>query len=49
MLVMLITQLLIQRIKYVITVLENIETNAKEVFNWFSMNYLKASPDKSQL
>ena len=28
---------------------ENIETKGKEVFSWFSMNYLKANPDKSQL
>ena len=32
--------------KNVETVLENIETRAKEVFNWFSMNYLKVNPDK---
>ena len=32
-----------------VTVLENIETKGKEVFNWFSMNYLKANPDKSRL
>ena len=36
-------------VKNVVTVLENIETNGKEVFTWFSMNYLKANPDKSQL
>ena len=35
--------------KNVVTVLENIETKGKEVFNWFSMNYLKANPGKSQL
>ena len=33
----------------VVTVLENIETKGKEVFNWFSMNYLKANPGKSHL
>ena len=32
-----------------VTVLENIETKGKEVFNWFSTNDLKANPDKSQL
>ena len=31
------------------TVLENIETKGKEVFNRFCLNYPKASPDKSQL
>ena len=31
------------------TVLENKETKGKEVFNWFSLNYLKANPDRSQL
>ena len=31
------------------TVLENIETKGKEVFNWFSTNYLKANPGKCQL
>ena len=35
--------------KNVVTVLENIETKGKEVFNWFSMNYLKANPGKSHL
>ena len=35
--------------KNVVAVLENIETREKEVFNWFSMNYLKANSDKSQL
>ena len=35
--------------KDVVTVLENIETKGKEVFNRFSMNYLKANPGKSQL
>ena len=35
--------------KTVITVLENIETKRNEVFDWFSMIYLKASPGKSQL
>ena len=35
--------------KNVVTVLENIETKGKEVFNWFSMNYLKDNPDKTQL
>ena len=30
-------------------VLENTETKEKEVFNWFSINYLKANLDKSQL
>ena len=33
--------------KNVVTVLENIETKGKEVFNWFSMNYLKPNPGKS--
>ena len=33
----------------VVTVLENRETKGKEVFNWISMNYLKANPDRSQL
>ena len=32
--------------KNVVTVLENIETKGKKVFNWFSMNYLNANPDK---
>ena len=31
------------------SVSENIETKEKEVFNWFSMNDLKANPGKSQL
>ena len=31
------------------TVLENKETKGKEVFNWFSLNYLKANPDRSEL
>ena len=35
--------------KNVVTVLENIETKRKEVFNCFSMSYLKANHDKSQL
>ena len=35
--------------KNVVTVSENIETKEKEVFNWFSMNYLKSNPCKSQL
>ena len=35
--------------KNVVTVLKNIETKGKEVFNWFSLNYLKANPDKSKL
>ena len=35
--------------KNVVTVLENIETKGKEVFNWFSMNHLKANPGKPQL
>ena len=35
--------------KNVVTVLENIETNGKEVFNRLPMNYLKANPGKSQL
>ena len=35
--------------KNVVTVLENIENKGKEVFNWFSINYLKANPDNSQL
>ena len=35
--------------KNVVTVLENIKTKAKQVFNWFSMNYLKGNPGKSQL
>ena len=35
--------------KNVAAILENMETKGKEVFNWFSMNYLKANPDKSQL
>ena len=35
-------------VKNVVTVLENIETKGKEVFNWFSMNYLKANPGKSK-
>ena len=33
--------------KNVVTVLENIETKGKGIFSWFSMNYLKANPDKS--
>ena len=33
--------------KNVVTVLENIETKGKEIFSWFSMNYLKANPDMS--
>ena len=45
LLAMLMTQLHIQTIK----ILENLETKGKEDFNWFSMNYLKANPDKSQL
>ena len=36
-------------VKNVVTVLENIETKGKEVFNWFSMNYLKVNPERSQL
>ena len=32
--------------KNVLRVLENIETKGKEVFNWFSVNYLKANLDK---
>ena len=35
--------------KNVATVLKNIETKWKEVFNWFSMNYMKANPGKCQL
>ena len=35
--------------KNVVMVLENIETKGKEVFSWFSLNYLKANCDKSQL
>ena len=35
--------------KNVATVLENIKTKAKQVFNWFSVNYLKGNPGKSQL
>ena len=35
--------------KSVVTVLENIETMGKEVFSWFSLNYLNANPSKSQL
>ena len=35
--------------KNVVTVLENIETRGKEVFSWFSMNYLKVNPGKFQL
>ena len=35
--------------KNVVTVLKNIETKGKEVFNWFSLNYLKSNPDKSKL
>ena len=35
--------------KNVATVFENIKTKGKEVFNWSSMNYLKANSDKSQL
>ena len=35
--------------KNVVTVLENIERNRKEVFNWCSLNYLKANLGKSQL
>ena len=35
--------------KNVVTVLENIERKGKEVFNWFSMNYLKVNPGKSQI
>ena len=35
--------------KNVLTVLEYIETKGKEVFNWFSINCVKANPDKSQL
>ena len=31
------------------SVSENIETKEKEVFNWFSMNDLKANLGKSQL
>ena len=33
----------------VVTILDHIETDGKMVFNWFSMNYLKANPGKSQL
>ena len=32
----------------VVTVLEDIETKWMMVFNWFSMNHLKANPDTSQ-
>ena len=35
--------------KNVLTVLENVETKGKEVFNWFCMNYLKVNPGKFQL
>ena len=35
--------------KNVVAVLESIETKGKEVFNWFSVNYLKSNPDMSQL
>ena len=35
--------------KNVVAVLENIETKRKKVFNWLSMNYLKANSGKSQL
>ena len=35
--------------KNVVTVLENTETKGKEVFDWFSMNYLKTNPGKSQI
>ena len=35
--------------KNVVMVLENIETKGKEVFSWFSLNYLIANRDKSQL
>ena len=35
--------------KNVVTVLGNIETKGKQVFNWFSMSYLKSNPGKSQL
>ena len=35
--------------KNIVTVLKNIETKGKEVFNWFSLNYLKGNPDKSKL
>ena len=35
--------------KNVVTVLKDIETKRKKVFNWFPMNYLKANPGKSQL
>ena len=35
--------------KNVVTALGNIETKAKEIFNWFSISYLKANPDESQL
>ena len=35
--------------KNVATVLENIETNGKEVFNWFYINYLKTNPEYSKL
>ena len=46
---MLMTKIHIQTVNNVAKVLENIETNGKEVFSWFPMNYLKANPDKSQL
>ena len=32
-----------------VKVLENIEAKGIEVFSWFSMNYLKANTDKSEL
>ena len=35
--------------KNVVTVLENIETKRKEVFNWFCTSYLEVNPEKSQL
>ena len=47
---MLMVQLHIQTVgKNVVTVLENTETKGKGIFNWFSINYLKANPDRSQL
>ena len=41
---MLMTQTPYSNGKNVVTVLENTETKGKEVFNWFSINYLKANP-----
>ena len=35
--------------KNIVTVLEYVGTMRKKVYNWFSLNYLKAYPDKSQL